>query len=334
MTAYAFILPFGFAISFAMAWLVRHAGILDHPNNRSSHSSPTPRSGGLAIIASVAACAIGWTVLTGAPPGVGVALSAMAAAGLLGFIDDLISSGPAEKFLALMAISLAAAFAAGPVLALDFGFATLALPFAIGLAGTALWVFTAINVVNFADGSNGLVAGSMAMAGLGLTLVSGEPAGLFLSGALLGFLPWNAPRARLFLGDVGALAIGGWFAVAGLNAVTGPEGISVLLVPLLMLPLLVDILLTLLARVRAGFSITQPHRSHGYQILVRMGVPHWRVALIYGAVTGGCAILALVAHAQGGVWPIVSLLLMSLVLGVAHTRIRSGAKVKGLDLGE
>lgn len=334
MTAYALILPLGFAISFAIAWMVRHAGILDHPNNRSSHTNPTPRSGGLAIVAAVAACSIAWTFASDTPPGVGVALAVMAAAGLLGFIDDLISAGAAEKFLALMAVALAAAFAAGPVALIDLGFASVTLPFAIGLAGTALWVFTAINVVNFADGSNGLVASAMAVAGLGLTLVSGQPAGLFLTAALVGFLPWNAPNARLFLGDVGALAIGGWFAVAGLNAVTAQGGINVVLVPLLMLPLLVDILLTLLARVRAGYKITQPHRSHGYQILVRMGLPHWRVALIYTGATGWCVILALIADTLGGVWPFAALVVMCGLFGFAHTRIRAKAKAKGLDLGE
>lgn len=334
MTAYALILPLGFAVSFAVAWLVRHAGVLDHPNNRSSHTNPTPRSGGLGIMAGVAAAAIVWTALGPMPPNVAVALPVMAAAGLLGFIDDLIAPGPAEKFLALMAISLAGAFAAGPITGIDLGVAAFALPFAIGLAGTALWIFVAINTVNFADGSNGLVALSMAMAGLGLTLVSREPAGLFLTAALLGFVPWNMPNARLFLGDVGALAIGGWFAIAGLSAVHGADGINVFLVPLVMLPLLVDILLTMLARVRAGFKITQPHRSHGYQILVRMGLPHWRVALLYAAVTGWCVILALIANTLGGVWPLASFVVMAICLGVVHSQVRARAKAKGLDLGE
>lgn len=334
MMTYAIAIPAGFLTAFLVSWLVRRGGVLDHPNNRSSHRQPTPRSGGLGVMAGIAACVTVWTVVGSVPPHAAVALAVMAAAGLLGLIDDLIAPGPSEKFLSLLAISLAAAFSAGPIGVIEIGSFALALPFAIGLAGTALWVFVAINTVNFADGSNGLVALSMAMTGLGLTLVSGEPEGVFLSVALLGFLPWNFPSARLFLGDVGSLAVGGWFAVAGLNAVMGGSAVSVFLVPLLMLPLLVDILLTMLGRVRAGFKMTHPHRSHAYQLLVRMGLPHWRVAVLYAALSGWCVIVALVAHALGGAWPLTGLVVMTLVLSLAHSRLRANARAKGLDMGE
>lgn len=314
--------------------LVIRAGVLDHPNARSSHDRPTPRGGGLAVMAGVGTGAL-LLALTGQVSVDWVpVLGAAIAAGALGLADDLFALGAREKFAILLAVSLAAAFAIGPVTVLDFGPVGLRLGYWIGIAGSALWIFTAANAINFMDGSDGLVTAALIPAGAGLSLVSGDMTGFLLAASMAGFAYWNRPRAKLFLGDAGSLFAGTLFAGAALAAVNGPGGVSVWIAPLLILPLLADVLLTLAAKLKAGKRLSEAHRSHAYQLRLRMGESHLPVAAFFAFSGLMIALAAFSASRIGGAAPFLTFILMTAVFSWYQLRVRARAKTTGLDLTE
>ena len=210
IAAFALVLSFGVAA--ATAWLVaRNAtrlGLLDVPNERSSHLSTTPRGGGLGIVAGVAAGVIFLTA-AGVPleRNLGVLLAGTAVLAVLGVIDD-IRSVPA---LYRLALQLAVAVA---VVALIGGVDRLPLPppldLPIGWLGvplTVVWLVTVTNFYNFMDGIDGLAAGqgfaSCAGVIIGIWSAGAVELAVGLAAACLGFLLLNSPPARIFLGDSG-----------------------------------------------------------------------------------------------------------------------------------
>ncbi|WP_417488103.1 glycosyltransferase family 4 protein [Maricaulis sp.] len=324
-----------FVTALVVAGLVMRAGILDHPNARSSHVRPTPRGGGLGIVvgflfslALIPLPAPADQAMLG-----GLALCAVLTA-LLGFVDDLVSLDGRIKFAVLATISLALAGMAGPVT--DLGFA---LPWLAGWLGSALFVFTLANAVNFMDGSDGLLASTLIPAALALGVLADGPvavAALALAAATAGFAVWNAPllaaRGRLFSGDVGALGGAVIFAGLSLAWASTDRGGSVWLVPLLVLPLLGDVLLTMAARVRAGRSAFAAHRAHAYQLLISIGLSHRQVAMIWGGMSLSCGVLAIVASALPSHLQLACLVVAVVIFTLGHRRCRKLASSHGLDI--
>jgi UDP-N-acetylmuramyl pentapeptide phosphotransferase/UDP-N-acetylglucosamine-1-phosphate transferase len=330
-----YILSVAFVVSALTAWGVKHFDILDHPNDRSSHSDPTPRGGGLGIVIGFFA---GLLLIPDLSPAavstlIGIAIcGGMAAA--LGLLDDVFTLNEKIKFLALAGISIALAAMAGPVT--DLGYAV---PWIIGLLGSALWVFTTANSVNFMDGSDGLMVACLIPAALVLA-VMGEGgvqiASLSLVAALAGFSIWNAPlvhdRGKIFAGDVGSLGASVIFAGIALYwVVLSPTG-SVWLVPVLIMPILADVLLTMAARARAGRRLFTPHRAHAFQLLIRMGLSHRRVAGIWGGLSLGFGALVILGNA-GPMWTKPAVFLSSIAIAmILHRLVRNAARAKGLDV--
>ncbi|MDQ3287035.1 MAG: lipopolysaccharide biosynthesis protein [Pseudomonadota bacterium] len=283
------------AVAALGTWLaLRYAlwrNLLDHPGERRSHQIATPRGGGAAIVASVlvAAAVLGQRhsdqfVLLGAFAG-GLFLVAAT-----GWIDDHHPLSPWLR-LAVQAIS---ALGLSLTLLYDTG---------QWLPAAALFLAAMIltNVWNFMDGINGLAATQAAIVVAALAVVGfafqGGIGGAWpwmataLAAACVGFLPYNFPRARIFLGDVGSGSIG--FAVASL-AVILPRGIGgvswLVLFPLS--AFLVDAGLTLLRRLVRREAWWRPHSQHAYQVWARR-LGHGRVTLAYAAWTSAGAILML-----------------------------------------
>jgi UDP-GlcNAc:undecaprenyl-phosphate/decaprenyl-phosphate GlcNAc-1-phosphate transferase len=282
------------ALAAALSGVIAWAGPVDPPGPRRSHGRPTPTSGGLAIMA--ASCfGLALVSRSGASsPDVRLGwLGLMAAAtGLMGAADDLFDLPPRTKLLAQVALALLFARNIARVtdLPLTPGF-DLPIGLILGIGGTALWFVVLTNAVNFVDGVDGLAPGAtvIVLAGLaaggamhGQTLLAA--AALVGVAAGLGFLPWNLPAHRLFQGDAGALFSGVF--VAGLAVLaTDPaigEALSPYLVPFAALPILTDVLLTLLTRARAGSPLLSAHREHLYQLwLDRLGARHAALSLRY-----------------------------------------------------
>lgn len=259
-------------------WLMLHRGIIDVPNHRSSHVTPTPRGGGLACLFGVlAALALAYAVGLAVP---WLAAGAAIALAIVGFADDRFDLSPV--------IRLGAQVAAGALMGVAAGSGWL-------VVSGAVIAPVVVNVVNFMDGINGITSltagvwGAAAwLAGLAANAEAVWVIGAATAGAALGFLPWNAPTARLFLGDVGSYLFGGLIAaglVLGLAADASP---LVLAAPLALY--LADTGTVLIRRARRGDPLMVAHREHAYQRLTRdLQLPHSVVSLL---VAGLAALVA------------------------------------------
>ncbi len=339
-------------IMLVAAWCAAHwvarcvatCGPVQVPNGRSSHVNPTPQSGGLGVVLGVGlalsllmiarpADALTPEDLIAVAGGV-IMLSLLAGMGL---IDDIWEVSPRIKFALLIAISCGLAVTGGVVDAFPVTTSvSLNLPFVFGLLGSALWIFTAANASNFMDGANGLLAGVMAIAFgvLGLcALFAGANTAVLLSvaglGASLGFSPLNArTNAQVFLGDVGALFLGGLFAFTALiYAKAAPSG-AIYLCPLFVAPLLIDVLLTQWIRARRGASLLEPHREHAYQRWLRSGVRHVTVSRRVWLQTAACGVIALIANISlSALGPLVGLAALVLGMGVCSATFFTAPKL-------
>ena len=164
------------------------------------------------------------------------------------------------------------------------------------------WLLFTTNAVNFMDGLNGLAAGSASAGCLMMALHAGLRAAwpeAVIAAAVAGFLPFNYPAARIFMGDVGSQFLGFLLAALALRHANDP-GLSAIL-PLSLSPMLLDVAATLLRRWRCGARLTEAHRGHFYQVAQRAGVPAWRVTALYWgmAVWAGWCGTNMNGHAHG-----------------------------------
>ena len=189
----------------------------------------------------------------------------------------------------------------------------------IGPIGTVLWVVYVTNAMNFMDGLNGLAAGVTLVACLFLAAIAAMLSGWFvyfasmvLAAGVLGFLPFNFPRARIFMGDVGSQFCGFMLAMLGVAAARFERvEMSLLLVPMLLNGILFDVTFTLIRRSIAGDRITQAHRSHLYQIAHRSGMDARRITLVhwgFAALGGSLAIVFI--NSPATIKPALPLLLL------------------------
>ena len=276
--------PGALATSAAVTWLAlryaRRRGLMDQPGERRSHAVATPRGGGISItvVLLAAILAMGWLYEDLRPVLQAGALGLVLVA-TVGWIDD---HRPLSARIRLLAHALAAAMLAAALLVSGHGL----LPAAIALGA----VLVLVNVWNFMDGIDGLAASQAAIAALGYALLggTGTPAwalGLALAGACCGFLPFNFPRARIFLGDVGSGTLGHALALLVVLALVAPaEPLAPAGWLLLVLPLaafLVDATLTLGRRVLRREAWWEPHVQHAYQVWSRILGRHAPVTLLY-----------------------------------------------------
>ncbi|MGE0723740.1 MAG: glycosyltransferase family 4 protein [Alphaproteobacteria bacterium] len=261
------------AVDRTVAWLSRRA-ILDRPNDRSSHTVPTPRGGGIGLVAVLLPAWAAVALVDGGPAWRWVALAGAALLAAVSWRDDR-ASLPARLRLAAQfaAVIPAALLLPGPVLQ---GWAPPWLDLAVAVLA---WVWFT-NLYNFMDGIDGITGVETVAIGLGIALVAALPGdgalGLALASAGLAFLAWNWHPARVFLGDVGSVPIG--YLLGGLLLALAAEGRWA---PALILPLyyLADATLTLGRRLLRGVPVWQAHREHLYQRAVQRGLRHDAVAL-------------------------------------------------------
>ncbi|MDH5833629.1 lipopolysaccharide biosynthesis protein [Luteimonas kalidii] len=290
--------------------------LLDLPGERRSHRAATPRGGGISIVLVLL---VALACLAAAHPTAALTCL-LAGAGLLlvagiGWVDD---HRPLPAWPRLAVHGVAAVLLALAVWRQGGAPADLALAF---LAAVVL-----VNVWNFMDGIDGIAAGQALVVVLAWALLAGQGpvlwAGLALAAGLLGFLPFNVPRARIFLGDVGSGAIG--YALAALLAfgtVGRPPELRVLWVfPLL--PFLLDASLTLLTRMVAGEAWWRPHVQHAYQAWARALGSHLPVTLSYGAAAAVAAAVMFVVRSGSSALIMSTCLTFLLAGGLAWKRLR------------
>lgn len=318
-------------VSFLVCALMIRLGPKDAPDGgRKTQSRPVPSAGGVGILAGMCAALFGASLLQ--PGGLGNPLATLAQtalagpmllvliAGLLGFADDKLNLPAGRKLLVLAAASVLAAIY-GPHVhrfwlpgADGLGHV---IPVFIAIAGAALWLFIVSNAVNFMDGANGIALGSCAILLAALAVITAPPAGgapgiLFLLlvaavASICAFLAWNL-TGQLFAGDTGSLAMGALIGAAGLSTAVLH---SVWVPATLVLPILIDVLLTLVWRGRLGRPLMQAHRDHAYQLFLRAGWPHVQVAALWW---GFCLITSLAAITGARQGPATAFGLFALLL--------------------
>lgn len=299
-------------------------GLMDRPNERSSHSVPTPRGGGVGIVAAsvAAACLIGDYALS----------LILASVGILGLMEDLF--GLPAKLRLFAQLGLASLLAASALGLPGSVTETAAILFwTVFIAGTA-------NFYNFMDGINGM-AGFSGLVAFGLLsacafFLSPEffTVSLAAAFACLGFLPFNAPRARVFMGDAGSVFLGFLFASLTLKMASGP--LAFLSFAAFLGMFYADAISTIAVRAARGEDILRAHRGHLYQYLANeLSIPHWKVSLGYAsaqALAGALAILLYSMSASPYLLP--GFLVAFSVFFVMAYRLIKSAVPKGGVLGQ
>lgn len=300
-----------FAVACLLTRLLAGSGpgrfMLDHPSHRSLHARPTPRGGGIAIGVAVFVGIVGLALLVPVSPTVvwlGVAALGIA---VVSFIDDLSHVHPAARMVVHFIV------AAG-LLAAGFGLHSIALPTiawappsSIAILLTALFVVWLVNLYNFMDGMDGFAAG-MAIFGFGTFAWLGATQGqetfatmsLVVAAAAGGFLVFNFPPARIFMGDLGSSVLG--VLAAGMSLWAARDGIFPLWVGVLVFsPFIFDATFTLLRRLARRERVWEAHKTHCYQRLVESGWGHRKTVLWEYALMAACSVSAVAAVNLSGV---------------------------------
>lgn len=282
-----------FVVSVMLTYLLRvyalKNNIIDTPNSRSSHVIPTPRGGGVAIVVSFLIGIMlfyfqGYLALL---PAVGLIISGGVIA-LVGFWDDHGHIAARWRLLAHFSAAAFLLFCLGGFPALTISGYTIDL----GLFGSVfglLFLVWMLNLYNFMDGIDGLASAEAVIACIGaivIYLISGSHIELdsylvlwLLASTVLGFLLWNFPPAKIFMGDAGSGFLG--LIIGSLAISAGWIETKFFFCWLILLGLfIVDATWTLVRRVLGGFKVYEAHRSHGYQIASRKFKRHLPVTLL------------------------------------------------------
>ncbi len=307
-------------------WLLRRR-VMDYPESRRSHTAPTPRGGGLAC---VAALLLAWLAWPGAWSGWWQLIMVVVFMAAVGWLEDRHQLPALWRLLAQVAVAVALLAAVGGLTTIRiFGFAVDAWWLWTTLAAVAVvWL---INVYNFMDGSDGMAAGQGLWAGLVTAWLFASAGQLQLAafslaaaGAWGGFLVWNRPPARLFMGDAGALALGALMAgCAVLGAASG--SISVWVSFMVSGLFVVDATATLLARAVRGEQWYTAHRQHAYQRLLDLGWSHGGVVGLYMLIN---VFVVLPVIAAASRWPHLDTVLatgLAVLLAVGWWVVQSAA---------
>jgi Fuc2NAc and GlcNAc transferase len=283
-----FLLFCSFAIAFAITpgirFLAMRRGLMDHPTERSSHVVPTPRGGGLAIVSTHLAALLALKIagFLSIRELMALEIGGVAVA-LVGFADDRKSVPPVVRFSVHLAAAIfVVAMIGGIPFSELFGSNIQSLDKIVGVLGIA-W---AINLFNFMDGIDGIAGAEtifISASAAVMIFVLGGSAGVIaalgcLSMASLGFLIWNWPPAKIFMGDIGSGFVG--FMLAALSILISHRmAFPVQVWPILGGVFLIDATVTLVRRMLRGDRWHQAHRTHAYQHLAQIWRKHLPVTL-------------------------------------------------------
>jgi UDP-N-acetylmuramyl pentapeptide phosphotransferase/UDP-N-acetylglucosamine-1-phosphate transferase len=306
-------------LSYLGVWIIRRYAekrqLLDHPNERSSHSMPTPRGGGLAIVLLVTGTGL-WFMREANWSRDLVYIVCGLVIAFLGWRDDTHSLSPRVRFAVQGLVAVTSIWGLGYFESVTIPlFGELGLG-AVGVVITFLWIVGLTNAYNFMDGIDGIVGGVAFAAGLGWVLLTSNIVylansfvfwiGLAIAASSLGFLAHNWHPAKIFMGDVSSTFLGYTFAVLPLMA-ANEEGDALMLGTLLMWTIIMDAGVTFIRRVLTREKLLFGHRDHVYQRLVIGGYTHAQISIMY-------IVLTLVALRLASAWGDGSQLASALIL--------------------
>jgi len=330
--------------SFSLYRLSLKYKLVDTPNKeRKHHATPTPNIGGIALFAAFWITTILFVLIYQVQGEYLTYLTGLFLGSLLllviGIIDDRINLSPSKKLIGQVVAS-------GVIIASGVGVSVLASPFGgflhldqinIGLftiqgvtyhltliadALALLWIITLINTFNFLDGLDGLAAGTAAIAFFVITILSQNPLinqplsaiiALIALGAIVGFLPFNLPPAKMFMGDSGSTFLG--FLLAVLAIIAGSKLATALLV--LGLPIF-DSLWVVSSRILKGKKPWEAGRDHLHHKLLQLGISSRWVVIIFWTITATFGAISLLTQGSG---KLVALVIFITILVIAMTLI-------------
>lgn len=289
--------------------------LLDESNNRSSHEGTIPRSGGVGIW--LAFIVVGFFI---------VRYYSLAfiggVTGLIGFLDDRFRLSSRKRLLFYVLAAIAAVLSLKGNLSRG--------PEALILLFWIIFITGTTNFYNFMDGINGM-AGLTGLIGFGLIAFFAyaiahrsdiSMLGVGLASGCLGFLPFNFPRARIFMGDVGSILLG--FAFASFVASLSISFSVFLCLIMFLCTFYADSLVTIFYRWRTGEHLMMSHRSHLYQYLSNeLGFAHWKVSLIYGSIQLIFGLSALFAFTMGLIWQVAVFGTFCVLFLVCYKKIKN-----------
>ncbi len=280
-------------VSFTLTGLAllyaQRVGMIDTPSARRSHNRPTARGGGIAITISMLLFLLLPVPVTDNTTVLLLFVSALSVITITGWVDDHRPLAARLRF-AIQFLVAATVVAYYIVLVPETRFDTASVATILIATGLLLAICWNINLVNFMDGSNGLAAFTGLFCSLLLAWLfhqAGDRSGILIAAtsaaAIAGFLPWNWPLGRIFMGDAGSYAIGFTLAFLSVHAFS-TELVSLWQLILVQSVFVVDSTATLVYRVIRGEQWYTAHREHAYQRMLAMGMSHTRVLLIYALV--------------------------------------------------
>lgn len=271
---------FLFLISLSLTYIIRFVALkkslLAMPNERSSHTTPTPHGGGIAIAVTWFGGLIYLFTCKAIDPPLFYALMCGSLLSIVSYCDDLYELSPKLRLFVQAVVSMTGLYVLGGLSRIDFGFGILENPLITNTLAF-LGIMWFINLYNFLDGIDGY-AGSEAMF---LALVGwicfGGSHFLVLVSSVAGFLIWNWHKAKIFMGDVGSTLLG--YSIAIFTLYYQNNGTSIFVWLILFGLFWFDATLTLLRRYKNGEQLSQAHRKHAYQRLVQSGCSHSQVVI-------------------------------------------------------
>lgn len=274
--------------------MLRHYQVLDVPVDRSSHSTVTPRGGGIAVaIAAIVAMVIYGLSTESVRNSLLPLLVVSALLAVIGLIDDLRTLEALPRLGAQIVV-------AGGCVVWALSSYELSILTWLAIAGiSTVWLVGFVNAFNFMDGINGISASTAAVTGVFFALIGNlgdvpetSISGIVIAAAAVGFLPHNFPKARVFLGDVGSYFIGGWIAFAAWFAIKEGVHPEAVLAPLTLY--LADTSFTLVSRMLRHEAWLKSHREHVYQRLVDLGWSHTKTTLTIMTLTVAISAIGLI----------------------------------------
>jgi UDP-GlcNAc:undecaprenyl-phosphate GlcNAc-1-phosphate transferase len=276
------------------ARIAARVGLVDQPREGRFHGAPTPVLGGVAVVGGLLLVA---ALAAGASGKLLVVLLGAVVLGGVGLVDDVRGLGPWVRLAAEGggALALWTVYIRAGIFNVQ----------ALDLALTVVWVIAIVNAVNMVDNMDGLAGGVTLVSALGIAVVAGlqgqyhvAPFALAVAGASAGFLVFNFPPARIFLGDAGSMALGFLLAALGLqlNLKTPSTLARVVILLLLVAVPLFDLLVVVIARSLRRYPPWLGATDHTSHRLAHRGVSHRGVAVAFMAAQLGCSSIAVVVY--------------------------------------
>lgn len=267
--------------SFLITWIVRkiaiRKSIMDLPNERSSHTVPTPRGGGLAVAIAWFVGLVYLFIIQRMEEPLFYALLSGFPLTLTGFADDVFNLKPGVRFLVQFICAASALWFLGglqhcQLSMVDCQWSFLLTPIAF------IAIIWSINLFNFLDGIDGYISTEVIFIGISLFLLAGSSLGILLAASVGGFLIWNWPKAKIFMGDVGSTLLGFIVAVFAVYY-QNTQQISIVVILILTAVFWFDATITLIRRILNNEKLSVAHRKHAFQRIVQAGWSHQKTTL-------------------------------------------------------